>query len=681
MSSGCGDVLSLEDMKTAKKHQTFEAEVITGRAGGVSSGAEIDFATNQVTGQVQKTMPAILRDIGFSPASFDFTTGGTLTVADRDAVVYNPADNNWYSWTGTLPHVVAPGTDPAAVGSGYTPRPDTILRSDLAASTGYELVHGARPIYRIIDDTAWDADKRLAIVNTLAAAEVTGGYVQIPSGAHTIVTGGIMLPKNVVIIGEGMGATTFTYNGDGPLFHYWQDEPGSFEASVGSSHGIEDMTINGGANALSGAIEISDTFGFMLTNVSIRGFTGGFGIALHNRHWWTEGSTFTNVSISNCKKQLVFKRDPLLLGTDSFGYTTFRRVSLKVRDGQTGFIIGDDSVDTRRHSLYNAYLDVNIWHTGNCVGISFGTNGYISDCFGMFRSEVDGTFTGNYITGESETSGFRNFDGMIRTSPLSVAENYRNMVRDLRYVKYRDIGERITGNQVTVQWFKIAKIGTDRSVFTGKVRMTTDYGKASWRTASAEFCFGIRGNVTGGFKPVFTVDGDGFNGSSALFAKFVLMQDLNGDYYLYFRRPKYTNICVFEYSWDRSPEQTFEYFTKVSDPEIDVNLTKVWDSLSYNAQQSYTGDEMVFTGQRAVIASNGGSTVYKVPHALGATPEWYTATAMSADAITTGITSITATSTDIVITFGSTTPAGTGNIVLSAEWARKGFNNRFRPSS
>ncbi|EGW6351142.1 endorhamnosidase, partial [Salmonella enterica] len=79
MSSGCGDVLSLADLQTAKKHQIFEAEVITGLQGGVAGGASIDYATNQVTGQVQKTMPAVLRDIGFYPASFDFSTGGTLT--------------------------------------------------------------------------------------------------------------------------------------------------------------------------------------------------------------------------------------------------------------------------------------------------------------------------------------------------------------------------------------------------------------------------------------------------------------------------------------------------------------------------------------------------------------------------------------------------------------------------
>lgn len=139
MSSGCGDVLSLEDLKTAKKHQTFEAEVITGHVGGVSSGAETDTATNAVTGQVQKTLPAILRDLGFSPASFDFTTGGTLTVSDRDAVVYNPADNNWYSWSGGLPHVVTAGTDPTA-DVNWKPRTDQLLRQELASGNGLYLI-------------------------------------------------------------------------------------------------------------------------------------------------------------------------------------------------------------------------------------------------------------------------------------------------------------------------------------------------------------------------------------------------------------------------------------------------------------------------------------------------------------------------------------------------------------
>lgn len=131
MSSGCGDVLTLEDLKIAKKHQLFEAEVITGKQGGVASGADIDYATNQVTGQTQKTLPAILRDAGFLPASFDFTTGGTLGIDDRDKVVYDPVSKAWYSWSGALPKVIAAGTNPL-LDSNWKPQTDPTIRSDLA---------------------------------------------------------------------------------------------------------------------------------------------------------------------------------------------------------------------------------------------------------------------------------------------------------------------------------------------------------------------------------------------------------------------------------------------------------------------------------------------------------------------------------------------------------------------
>ena len=93
MSSGCGDVVSLESMQIARKHQIFEIEVITGKSGGVSGGADIDYATNAVTGQTQKTLPAVLRDVGFLPAGFDFSTGGTLSINDRNKSVLWPSSS------------------------------------------------------------------------------------------------------------------------------------------------------------------------------------------------------------------------------------------------------------------------------------------------------------------------------------------------------------------------------------------------------------------------------------------------------------------------------------------------------------------------------------------------------------------------------------------------------------
>lgn len=138
MSSGCGDVLSLADLQTAKKHQIFEAEVITGKSGGVAGGADIDYATNAVTGQTQKTLPAVLRDAGFSPVSWDFSTGGTLTVNDRDKVVYDPVSKTWYSYAGGLPVVVPAGFNPVG-NADWKSQTDPDLRIDLQSWRGYSL--------------------------------------------------------------------------------------------------------------------------------------------------------------------------------------------------------------------------------------------------------------------------------------------------------------------------------------------------------------------------------------------------------------------------------------------------------------------------------------------------------------------------------------------------------------
>lgn len=144
MSSGCGDVLSLADLQTAKKHQIFEAEVITGKSGGVAGGADIDYATNQVTGQTQKTLPAVLRDAGFSPVSWDFSTGGTLTAADRNKVVYDPVSKTWYSYAGTLPVTVPAGFNPVG-NADWKPQTDPTLREELSTygvGTGAQMVDG-----------------------------------------------------------------------------------------------------------------------------------------------------------------------------------------------------------------------------------------------------------------------------------------------------------------------------------------------------------------------------------------------------------------------------------------------------------------------------------------------------------------------------------------------------------
>lgn len=162
------EVITVQDLETLKKHEIFEAEVLTGKVGGLATGADIDYATNQATGQVQKTMPAILRDIGFTPAAFDFTSGGTLGVNDRDKAVLWPlpgGDGDWYYWEGALPKVIPPASSPAATGGvangAWRPVGDITLREELAESNGAGLIGFAQTspdaVVRTVQDELRDS--------------------------------------------------------------------------------------------------------------------------------------------------------------------------------------------------------------------------------------------------------------------------------------------------------------------------------------------------------------------------------------------------------------------------------------------------------------------------------------------------------------------------------------------
>lgn len=232
MSSGCGDVLSLADLQTAKKHQLFEAEVITGKHGGIADGADIDYATNQVTGQSQKTLPAILRDAGFQPASFDFTSGGTLTVNDRDKVVFDPVSKTWYSWSGALPHVIAAGTNPVGV-ADWIPQTDPNLRNDLAAAGGAGL-SGFNPLATYPENTLGNyltqvpGSDNTGVNNSLDSFNAAilklalkgGGVLHPEPGVYKISGGSVLLPSYVTLDlrgcelrGDGKGTNTLIASG------------------------------------------------------------------------------------------------------------------------------------------------------------------------------------------------------------------------------------------------------------------------------------------------------------------------------------------------------------------------------------------------------------------------------------------------------------------------------------
>lgn len=207
----CGDVLSLDDLQTAKKHQIFEAEVITGKVGGVSTGADIDYATNQVTGQTQKTLPAILRDTGFRPASFTFATGGTLAVGDSDVVVLWPisagGDGQYYLWKGAYPKTIPAASSPASTGgvsdSGWLPWGDVTLREDLSKAVIYVRMQGG-----IFDGVS---DNTSAIMQAHTAANLLNATVSYAGIKDFAIDANAQIPINTNV--DFCGARCHILNG------------------------------------------------------------------------------------------------------------------------------------------------------------------------------------------------------------------------------------------------------------------------------------------------------------------------------------------------------------------------------------------------------------------------------------------------------------------------------------
>lgn len=233
MSSGCGDVLSLADLQTAKKHQIFEAEVITGKSGGVATGVDIDYATNQVTGQTQKTLPAVLRGTGFSPVSWDFSTGGTLTAADRDKVVYDPVSQTWYSYAGTLPVVVPARFNPVG-NADWKPKTDPQLRDELLAKDGYSLL-GELTSVAGFSGLGGTSGSRVKLKSWHASTGVQSGggeFIFVPTMPKTSHNGGTIISPSVpyssisaFLAGTGesepSGSGCWVRDFDGPINALW----------------------------------------------------------------------------------------------------------------------------------------------------------------------------------------------------------------------------------------------------------------------------------------------------------------------------------------------------------------------------------------------------------------------------------------------------------------------------
>ena len=101
-------------------------------------------------GKQHKTVQQALKDVGFKPAGFDFVSGGTLGLGDRDKCVFYPTDGYWYSWNGKLPYVVPVNSSPTPGGKkgwGVVTRDERVVAREALRRTyleaGLNLVEGS----------------------------------------------------------------------------------------------------------------------------------------------------------------------------------------------------------------------------------------------------------------------------------------------------------------------------------------------------------------------------------------------------------------------------------------------------------------------------------------------------------------------------------------------------------
>lgn len=328
MSSGCGDVLSLADLQTAKKHQIFEAEVITGKSGGAATGADIDYATNAVTGQTQKTLPAVLRDAGFSPVSWDFSTGGTLNDGDRGKVVYDPVSKTWYSYAGLFPVTVPAGFNPVG-NADWMPQTDPSL-SDRVATLEDEMSVLEDEMSVISDKTIdWVTPDQFKL---LGAADDTAAF-----------TAALAVSKRIKLMARTyyVNADTITTSSDDV---YIIGEGSSYSKLVANSSGSYLFKQGGGTNANT-----------VRERISIKGITfDGAGLV-------------TNTVITCASQSPDFIEDVVVTGAISNGmvhtrgWSTFARGLVCTNNGGQGLRLEGDNNNTHWEGMWSHNGTVGIY--------------------------------------------------------------------------------------------------------------------------------------------------------------------------------------------------------------------------------------------------------------------------------------------------------------------------------
>ena len=402
---------------------------------------EIDFATNQVTGQVQKTLPAVLRDAGFDRASFDFTTGGTLSITDRDKLVYNPAGYNWYSWSGTLPHFVAAGTDPT-LDSQWIPRTDELLRAELANISGAGLVSGLGFLSpeMFSNNAAYTADYSAHIQAAITAAGVGPVKTVLLGRMYNSSPTNFDIPAGVSVIGAGEGTGIIFSTPPASAMH-------EFFTLAGSGSLLKDFSIKFNTGGL-GSIGAVQAYGVWIKDTatncvadglaidgkysdSVMGFSNGFRLT-------GSDNVIKNCKVTHCSMGVTVRGTRLSVLDSIFdnGYTTEDGTAWTPSKPQWDGIACEGVIDcliSRNTCKNNGQSGIYIGGGGS----GYSNGNIISDnrCFHNWNRGIDTGISGT----QSATNDVTN---------ISIIGNHVRDNRETQLWLYGTNNSRVIGNSI-----------------------------------------------------------------------------------------------------------------------------------------------------------------------------------------------------------------------------------------
>ena len=156
---------------------------------------------------------AALENSGLIIMPWTSVTGGTL-IAPTQVFLNNTVGSdgfgNYYSWSGEFPKTVAPGTDPAAVGSGYTPRTDVVLRDELAENTIVSILGELVPTSRICVHNFGSNDDPSAWVSAMQYCAANGYTLHVVGAVALTDIAKFIMPDNTRLAIDWSECTRFS---------------------------------------------------------------------------------------------------------------------------------------------------------------------------------------------------------------------------------------------------------------------------------------------------------------------------------------------------------------------------------------------------------------------------------------------------------------------------------------